>query len=334
MDSRFRHLSSLMAVFALVVVSSAPARAGDEMTLRINDAIAVPGERMAVVLRTYASRGVGRGQICLLAQNAARGPGDSPFVELEGAVVFSEQDDAVVDIFFDGPAQMAMIDFSSASGSINWLDGAMAVLFFRTDGTLTPGETFTLDLDAAETFLFDAADEDIPLDLRGGELLIRAPGAPLVLAAEGDEVAAGSVAALGVETFQLLPLGLGQLALRWDPAAAAGPPVVTMDSRHGAADYTVDLTEPGRAFVTFNSPDASLNEVPGKILSVDLPIAAGAPPSSLVSLDPDLTYLIDASGVPLQHELIADLLQVELPGLVFADGFELGDVSEWPVVAP
>ena len=135
-------------------------------------------------------------------------------------------------------------------------------------------------------------------------------------------------------TSQVLPLSLGQLVLRWDPAAAAGPPVVTMDPRHGDADFTVDLSVPGRAFVTFSSPDGSLNEVPGKLLSVDLPIDGGAPPYSLVFPDPDLTYLIDTDSTPLQHELIPDLLHVQLPGLVFAAGFELGGLEEWPSAMP
>ena len=135
-------LGLFLAIVVLLVIPSTPASAGDEMTLRINDAMAVPGERMAVVLRTYASRGVGQGQICLNVRNANRG-GSGPLVELEGALVFSEHGDAVVDMHFDGPAQMAMVEFSSATAGINWLDGAMAVFFFRTDGTLTPGELFT-----------------------------------------------------------------------------------------------------------------------------------------------------------------------------------------------
>jgi hypothetical protein len=336
-NRRYRFWSQGLKVVALIaavlaIAPGSPAAAGEPLTLRINDAMAVPGARMALVLRTYAPRGVGQGQICLNVRS--RGPGNSPLVALEGAAVFSQEDDAEVDMAFDGPAQMAMVAFSSASGTINWADGALAVFFFRLDGALAPGQTFIIDLDPAGTFLIDAEKQNIPLDLRGGDLTVRAPGAPMVVAAEGDNVTAGSVAALGVETSQLLPLRLGQVALRWDPAAASGPPVVTMDPRHGAADYTVDLTVPGRALVAFLSPDGSLNEVPGKIVSVDLPTASNAPPSSLVTLDPVLTYIVDASGLPLQVELIADLLEIRVQSLVFADGFESGGIDEWPIAVP
>ena len=336
MDHPFRTSNALFTLLVVAILLSAPgtpATAGEDMTLRINDAMAVPGERVAVVMRTYASRGVGQGQICLNVRNANRG-GNGPLVNLEEAVVFSEHGDAVVDMVFDGPGQAAMIEFSSASGTVNWLDGAMAVLFFRLDGALLPGEFFTLDLDPAATFLIDAVGQNIPLDLRRGQLLVRAPGEPLVVGADGDAVNAGQVAALGVATSQTLPLSLGQVTLLWDPAAASGPPVVTMDPRHGNTTYSVDLSVPGRAHVVFSSPDGSLNEVPGQIVSVDLPTAADAPPSSLVTLDPDLTYLVDASDTPLQLDLVADMLQIRLPGMVFADGFELGNLDEWPVVVP
>ncbi len=154
------------------------------------------------------------------------------------------------------------------------------------------------------------------------------------LAAEGDTVAPGEVAALGVDTSELFPIGSGQVALSWDPAVAAGPPAVTMDPRHGDASFSVDLTVPGRAVVTFSSPDGSLHEVPGKIVAVDLPIAAGAPPgsSSAVSLDPALTHLEAPGGSPIPITLIDDVLELGLASAIFADGFESGDLGAWTVV--
>ena len=123
------------------------------------------------------------------------------------------------------------------------------------------------------------------------------------------------------------------MALHWDPAVAAGPPAVTMDSRHGLAFFSVDLTVPGRAVVTFSSPDGSLNEVPGKIVSIDLPTAAGAPPgsSSAVTLDPALTHLEDPGGSPIPVTLIADFLELGPASAIFADGFESGDLGAWTV---
>lgn len=312
---------------------AAPALAQEPLTLRINDAEGAPGGVAAVVLRTYAPRGVGQGQICFTA-NEARG-GSAPFVALEEVVVFSEAGDAEVVHAFDDQAQMALIEFASASASINWADGPLAVLFFRLDPALDPGQTFALGLDLAGTFLIDAGGQNIPLEPRGGVLTLRAPGAPYELAAEGDSLISGNVAALGVDTSEAFAIGGGRVALLWDPAFASGPPEVSMDPRHGNAVFSVDLTVPGRALVTFDSPDGSLNEVPGKIVSVDLPTDVAMPPgSSPLTLDPDLTYLQDPAGAPLPIALIADVLVIELPGTIFTDGFESGGLGAWSAVVP
>ncbi len=322
-------LSTLTLIVAVLVAPGALSADDDTLTLRLNDAMAEPGDRVAVVLRTYAPRGVGQGQICMAVANGFAGGG--PLVELEEVVVFSEHGDAVVTENFDGPSQVALIEFSSASGTINWADGPMAVLFFRLDPALQPGQEFALEMDLGDTFLVDAEGQPIQLRLRGGELTVRAPGEPHELGAEGDEVNPGEIAALGVETEATFAIGSGQVALHWDPAIAAGPPSVTMDTRHGLADFTVDLTVPGRALVNFSSPDSSLNEVPGKIVSVNLPTAVDAPPgSSPVTLDPALTHLEDPVGTPIPIILIADVL--DFTGQIFADGFESGDFSRWSVV--
>ena len=332
MHNRLQKTNPLISalVVASFVVAPGALLAGDEaMTLRINDTTAEPGDRVAVVLRTYAPRGVGQGQICL---GRVDGNEDSVLLALEEVVVFSELGDAEVVQTFDGATQVALIEFSSQSASINWADGPLAVFFFRLDPTLQPGQEFELGLDLADTFLIDAEGQNIALEPRGGTLTVRVPGAPYELAAEGDDVVAGEVAGLGVETSELFPIGSGQVALRWDPAAAAGPPTVLMDARHGNAFFNVDLAVPGRALVTFDSPDGSLNEVPGKIISVDLPTASLPPGFSPVTLDPILTHLESPSGLPLPITLIADVLEIEVVGLIFADGFESGDFGEWSEV--
>lgn len=323
---------TILAVAWMASFTPSELSAGDqEMTLRINDAAAEAGDRVAVVLRTYAPRGVGQGQICLSADQA-RGAGGGPLLDLEEVVVFSEQGDAVVVETFDGPAQMALIEFSSLSATINWADGPLAVLFFRLDSSLQPGQEFALELDLADTFLVDGEGRDILLEPRGGVLTVRAPGAPHELAAEGDELIPGGIAALGVETAENFSIGSGQVALTWDPAVAAGPPVVSMDPRHGDASFSIDLTVPGRVLVTFDSPDGSLNEVPGEIVSVDLPTVAGAPPFSPVTLDPLLTHLEAPGGMTIPITLIADVL--DLAGTIFTDGFEDGDTEAWSQTTP
>ena len=60
-------LAALLVLIPLLV--AAPAKAGDELTLRVNDAEGMPGEVIAIEVRTYAPRGVGQGQICLQASD-------------------------------------------------------------------------------------------------------------------------------------------------------------------------------------------------------------------------------------------------------------------------
>jgi hypothetical protein len=49
------------------LLAASPARAGNGLTLRVNDVDGAPGSLIAVEVRTYAPRGVGQGQICLFA---------------------------------------------------------------------------------------------------------------------------------------------------------------------------------------------------------------------------------------------------------------------------
>lgn len=64
--SRARLALALTLVLAVALLTSPPtALAGDDLTLRINDAEGAPGTVVAVEVRTYAPRGVGQGQICM-----------------------------------------------------------------------------------------------------------------------------------------------------------------------------------------------------------------------------------------------------------------------------
>ena len=308
--------------------------AGEEaMTLRINDTMAEPGSRVAVVLRTYAPRGISQGQICFKS-NAAFSAGEapsSPFLSLEEVVVFSETGDAEVVQTFNGTTQETLIEFESLSATINWSDGALAVLFYRLTSAVEPGEEFTLDLDLANTLLFDAAGQVIPVEPRSGVLTVRAPGAPYGLAADGDSVPAGSSAVLGVETGEIFAIGSGAVAVLYDPTFASGPPVVTMDPRHGAAIFSVDTQTPGRVVVSFTSADGSLNSVPGNLVSIALPTSPTLPPGSqsAVTLDPGLTHLEDPAGASIALVLGGDVLDIEDGNVIFADGFESGDFAAW-----
>ncbi len=324
-----------LALCALLMSSTlAPSAvfAGETLTLRINDTEVEAGGRVAVVVRTYAPRSISQGQICFRGGGAQETAGGStPFVTLEEAIVFSEMGDAEVIDSFDGSTQTAIIEFESLSASINRSDGPLMALFFRLDESLAAGQSFDLELDLAETFVVDENGQAIAIEPRSGELTIRAVGDPHVFAVEGDDVAAGEVAALGVETSAIFAIGSGQIALLYDPAFAAGPPVVTMEERHGMSSFTVDTAVPGRAVVTFTSPDGSLNELPGELISIALPTSVSPPGNQTgLTLDPLMTFLETPLGESIPLVLESDVLILNgVTSLIFVDGFESGDLSQW-----
>jgi hypothetical protein len=100
--------------------------------------------------------------------------------------------------------------------------------------------------------------------------------------------------------------------LRYNPAAASGPPVVRMDPRYGKATFTVDRSKPGVLRVDFKSSNNTLNTVPGTIVAVDLPTRATAAigTQSPVRLDPAGTWLKNAKGQKFK-------LKIENGSLVF-----------------
>lgn len=296
--------------------ASAPARAGDKLTLRVNQAIGEPGGVVAVVVRTYAPRAIEQGQVCfrsgfgrrLTTGDAALAPAEavdaararptaeSPFAELTGFRVFSDVGDAVSSASFDGT--LALLNFASPSASVNRSDGPLAVLYFRLKDTLAPRQRFEVEIDLANTFLVDAAGDEVTLRPKAGRLTVRAPGDPFKVEADGDTVAPGAVAELGVMTFEPVAMGAGQVAFHYDPTVAAAPPTVRMDPRYGASAFTVDADTPGLVLISFTSPDGSFNSVPGQIVSLALPTRADVPAGTVtpVWLDSAATFFVDPAG--------------------------------------
>lgn len=295
-----RRLGLALALLLLALVSATPtlARRGrgggeDGLKLRLNDTVAPPGGTVALVVRTYAARPVRQGRITVRVRRPAGakaaaaqlGVGVAEVVEPGGplvflrAVVFSRRGDAIVTARSTPSAEghTVRLDFASRSATVNAVDGPLAVLFFRLSASAVPGERFLVEIDPALTGLTDAAGAALALQPIAAELTVRAPGAPHELEAEGDEVEPGETAELGITTAEAFPIAGGRLVLRYDPAAAAAIPVVTMDRRYGTANFVADTSIPGRLVVTFTSPDASLNSIPGRIVAVDLRTRAGAP---------------------------------------------------------
>lgn len=298
-------MSSSRFGFALALLAALPAAAGP-LTLRVQDAVGTPGGRVAFVLRTYQSKPIGQGQTCL---QVATDIGSVQALDaINGATVFSTQNDAVSTLSDDllNDPQLLTLDFSSASGSVNSADGPLAVVFATLDPALVPGTSYAVSLDLFNSFLVDGNGVPIQLGSRAGVLSVRASADPIRFGAAAEDVVPGNAARLSAVTFEPVPLSRGRVGFRYDPAVAAGPPVVTMDWRHGHATFTVDPSAPGLVVVDFQSTDRSLNSVPGDIVEIFLPtsplIAAGT--TSQISLDPATTFLVDAEGatVPLSLE--------------------------------
>jgi hypothetical protein len=329
MRRSFRLFALLLPALLLLPEEAAARRGEDALTLRVNDAIAKPGGVVAVVLRTYAPRPVRQGQVIVRVKKRPRGRGaaaaaaltpfcaaaNAPVAALTGAVVYSTRRDSVsrASLLSAADAQMVMVQFESPSGTVNASDGPLAVLRMRLGADVQPGEVLDLQVDLPQSFLTDAQGRRVVLEPRDATLTVRAPNAPFQVEAEGDEVEPGETAELGFQTFEPFAVASGQVALRYPPRLAAGPPVVRMDPRYGKATFTVDTSTPGLVVVSFRSPDRSLNSVPGTIVAIDLPTVAGARPgtSTPVTLDPARTFLRNQRGRKINLRIENGTLAVE-----------------------
>lgn len=302
-----RSLTAIALFVLLAPFASAPATAGesDPLTLRVNDAVAAPGGTAAVVIRTYSSRPVGQGQldfiptarqsVATVLQVIAKGPQGAdvrrsiaptggqgtagPLApHLIGHVVFSANGDvqSVVRVPRNTPDTL-MLQFASPTASVNALDGPLAALFFRLPPNVAPGTVIDLDIGLSETLLLDGDGNPVPFEVEPGFLLVRAPDDPRLLLADGDRVAPGETAELEVTTLEQFAIGSGHLVLHYDPLIASGPPVVRFDSRYGRASFTADLSTPGTIVLDFESPETSLNRIPGSFIQLYLPTRPSTP---------------------------------------------------------
>jgi hypothetical protein len=290
--------------------------------LRINPAIGAPGGIVDVVLRTYAPRPIKQGQLVVrIAPRPA--PGAAAGVRsvrggltlkaltqpvrpltLLSVVVFSPVNDSTSKATLTAlpDSQAIQVNFQSPSGAINSADGPLAVFRFQLDPSAAPGDVFDLSLDPLQTNLKDPAGRPITITPRPNTLTVRGAADPFLVQAADAVVSPGMVTPeLGIQTFEPFPVSAGHLVLTWDPALADGPPTVKLDPRYGQAVYTADASQPGRLVVDFVSPDASFNTVPGTIVAVTLPVAAGAPlgTTTPVAIDPAASWLLDPQGTKL-----------------------------------
>jgi hypothetical protein len=274
------------------------------LKLRLDDAIGTPGGTVALVIRTYAPRPLRQGRITVkvrkpgvklgLDANAVTTPARP--LTLQRVVVFSVAGDAIArPQAANAPdGQSVGVQFTSLSATVNAADGPLAVLFLKLDRNVKPGQVFLLDIDPAATGLTDPGGAPVAVTPLEATLRVRAASAPYAIESEGDEVAPGATAELGIETFEPFGIRSGRLTLRFDPQAAGGPAVVRMDPRYGKATFRVDGSRPGILVVDFQSKNVSLNSVPGRIIAISLPTSAAAPLgwSTPLTVDPQGTWLV------------------------------------------
>ncbi len=313
-----RRTALAVAVLVLLCLAPQEAAASDKLTLRVNDARGGPGDLVAVVVRTYASRPIGQGQICIGTKRGRRGKAtaaatvgetaaeSAPFARLEKVEIFSANQDATFQFSFDGAE--ADVTFRSPTGSINAVDGPLAVFHFRLSNSVKPGEVYELALDVADTRIMDGSGQWLTLESKPGELEIRedddGEGDEIKLAATGGRVRRGKVARVKLGTEDRIALSSGRIALRYDPKLAKGKPWVRVDPRYGKATVLVNTDTPGLVVINFQSPDRSLNRVPGDLFEVRMTISRQAPRGrSPVTIDRGLTFLRDEEGDQLDLEI-------------------------------
>lgn len=327
-NSRIPRLQTIAATVlwvGIVAFVGAPVFGDDSMTLRVDDVRAGPGEVVAVVVRTYAPRGVEQGEICVTASSSGGGGKaaliseiltksvPSPFVALEAVEVFSADGDVTLVAAFDDTDQTALLQFQSPSATVNDTDGPLAIFYFRVSASISSAAEFEIGIDPDGTFLIDADGEMIDVEPRAGRLEVRPLGDTLRLEALDDRVEPGETAEISVETHESAAIASGQVVLTYDPSFVSGTPQVSMDPQHGSSTFTVDTSVAGRVLVAFQSSDSSLGGVPGDIITFHLPTSttlADGSKSALV-LDPALTYLVGSQGQWIALELRDGELEID-----------------------
>ncbi len=297
---------ALALVFAGLLAQTA-ARADDHgLLLRVQDAVGTPGGRAVITLRTYSTRPVGQGTICMrFDPTLGQVP---PLSSLKGVKVFGQADD-VVQSFTTSEQNGALIidvEFASASASINTIDGPFAAFYFDVSPDAIVGQETDIEIDPGLTGLLDENGFPIPIELRGGELTIRDPAMPVEIAAEAHVGDFPHLpVTLSLQTNEPFAIGSGQVGIRYSSRELTGAHVLRSDPRFGRADIKMG-GHAGLAVFNIVATDHAFNELPGNILSIDVmanpAFAFGTEPD--IFLDPALTHLFDREGryIPVSME--------------------------------
>ncbi len=332
-------LASAMVVSGLV----APAAAipVEPLMIRVQDATGAPGERTAIVFRTYASRPVRRGRLnsgvaaVQLPAGASQLVGTAtPIASCDSVLIFSVNGDATSEpCLFDVPTQAFDVNFESLSATINAKDGVFGAIYVTLAPDVVPGDQYTIALDLGVSFLDDPEDDPVVMDTRAGTLTIRAPTAAVGFSVDGGTVHPGSGAVIEIGTAEPFELQEGRLVITYDPAIATSLPQVVADLRHGDVSLAVTHPSPGKVQIDFTSTLENFNGVPGDLMVMSFgtpPSVVLPPPSPLAILTGlDESSLVAPGSIPLQVAWEAQPIVFETDPDIFKDGFDGGDSGFW-----
>jgi hypothetical protein len=287
------HRTALAPLLGLLGLSASTAAWAVPLTVRVQDAEGRPGQWVAVVLSTYEPQPIEQGQLCVVFGGVT-----APAPAISAA--WATFGDALIAVQ-RAPGGELMIDLASASGTINAQDGAMVTLWFQVPSTARVGTTFPIRVDPAASWLRSDTGAPLVVDPKPGQLTVIPPASRLAVLAEGDNIAPGEDARLSIETLEPIPLTGGDLTLRYNPAMAAGVPIVTTRSRSTDLITTTDLSQPGWIRVHVEAVDPLWNWVPGPLVEVVIPTRAGVPVGTVapIWIDRASTQLFGASGQPV-----------------------------------
>lgn len=293
--------ASLVTMFLTAATQS---YAHEHLVLRVQDATARPGGQAALVLRTYQTRPVGQGTICLVVSDPN---GTAPPIDAVSRVeVFSQAADVIesINISEAGNALVIDVSFVSATASVNTIDGPMAAVFFDVPADALPGTEMSLSIEPAQSFLLDELGRPIPIEIRSGDLQVLHESQPVEVSADSHPPEApGQPASLLFETEESFEIASGQIAWRYSSRELPGTPTLRLDPRYGSATLKLD-GYPGLAIVNILSSDSDFNRLPGALIALQfqprLAFDDAFRPS--VRLDPALTVLFDKEGrvIPLR----------------------------------
>lgn len=317
----------------LCLLAFAFAHHGDAQSLRlevqesrvVNDGVA------AISLRTFRSRPVSQGQLCLRALNATP---SSPLFAINSSTVFSGNGDAnsSATLVPDSVAPEAvMVTFDSPTQSINDEDGPLLVVYVQVRDDLAVGENFPVEIDLPNSFLLDELGNPIPIDPANSLLTVVGDEDDIEIEIEGDEEALpGQEAFITIETDQVVGWSSAAFDVSYPNEIADGPVQVLVDPRFANADITVTEDVAGVLQIRLDSPDGTLNLLPGDLVEIVFPIRSDTPPGSVwpLSIDTGTAEVLDVGNNPLGIEIVNGTLEIG-SGEIFSDGFEEGDLDEW-----